>query len=219
MEEKAISFLKELESLGYVGYIVGGYPRDKYLGYITTDIDICTNMKPDILEKHFSVVSSFKEYGSMKIEYQGCIFEVTTFRKEGNYSDYRRPDEVIFIDSLEEDLKRRDFTINTLCINSNGEYVDKMNARKDLDQKIIKVVGNTEYKLTEDPLRMLRALRFSVNLKLELDPFMIDVIKKKKDFFSHISEYRKKEEIEKINNMDQFHKLCIYLEIEDLIKI
>jgi tRNA nucleotidyltransferase (CCA-adding enzyme) len=207
MYEKALSFLKEVSNLGYKAYIVGGYPRDKYLNKKTDDIDICTNMTPREMKEHFKVIDGYEKYGSMRILYQDTIFEVTTFRKEGQYKDLRRPEEVTFVDSLEEDLKRRDFTINTLCIDAYGEYVDLLNARLDMDNKIIKVVGNPYEKLTEDPTRILRALRLKINLNFHLDEEIIKVIKENKDLLKKISDYRKEEELNKCKEKEKLQNI------------
>jgi len=204
MYENSLSFLKKIDSLGYVGYIIGGFPRDKYLGINTNDIDICTNMKPEQLKKNFDVIESFDKYGSVRVKYNGYLFEVTTFRKDGEYADFRRPSSVEFIDSLEEDLKRRDFTINTLCINKDGEYVDLIGARKDIDNKIIKVVGNIDEKIKEDPIRIIRALRFSSNLNFKIENNLEKGIIKYKFLIDKIPKNSLKRELNNIN--DEFSK-------------
>lgn len=216
MYETSIAFLKEIDTLGYVGYIVGGYPRDKYLGIKSDDIDICTNMTPTQLKNHFDVVESFDRYGSVKIHYYNFILEVTTFRKDGIYIDHRRPKNVEFVDTLEEDLKRRDFVINTLCIDKDGNYVDLLNARDDLDHKIIRVVGDLEKKLSEDPLRMIRAYRFSIVLDFLLDKDLETYIKNHASDLKKISSFRKNLEIEKVKNEDK--KIQLQAMIENLTK-
>lgn len=205
MYEVALSFLKEIDSLGYVGYIIGGYPRDKYLGFSSTDIDICTNMKPTELKKYFEVVESFDKYGSVRIEYQNFLFEVTTFRKDGVYKDFRRPDSVEFVDALEEDIKRRDFVINTLCIDKDGNYVDLLGARDDIDNKMIRVVGDIEKKLTEDPLRMIRALRFSIMLNFKLEEELNSYINTHGKDLLKVTNFRKNIELEKLKEEDKVH--------------
>ena len=207
MYENSLSFLKKIDSLGYVGYIIGGFPRDKYLGINTNDIDICTNMKPEQLKKNFDVIESFDKYGSVRVKYNGYLFEVTTFRKDGEYVDFRRPASVEFIDSLEEDLKRRDFTINTLCINKDGEYVDLIGARKDIDNKIIKVVGDIDKKLKEDPVRIIRALRFSIMYDFKIDYELEEYIKNNGKDMLKVSEFRKNSELQKLKNKEDAIKL------------
>ena len=212
MYEASLSFLKKIDSLGYEGYIIGGFPRDRYLGINTNDIDICTNMKPDELKKNFVVIESFDKYGSVRVKYKNYIFEVTTFRKDGEYVDFRRPTSVEFIDSLEEDLKRRDFTINTLCINKAGEYVDLIGARKDIDNKIIKVIGNVEKKLKEDPIRIIRALRFSSKLNFKIDENLQKGIIKYKNLIEKIPKNSLNKELDNINDeisKENFKKLLL----------
>ena len=216
MYETSIAFLKEIDTLGYVGYIIGGYPRDKYLGIKSEDIDICTNMTPAQLKNHFNVVESFDKYGSVRICYNNFILEVTTFRKDGIYIDHRRPEKVEFVDTLEEDLRRRDFIINTLCIDKDGNYVDLLNARDDIDNKIIRVVGNLEKKLSEDPLRMIRALRFSIMLDFTLDKDLEKYIKTHTKDLITISTFRKKLEVEKVKDKDK--KKQLERTIENLTK-
>ena len=212
MYEASLFFLKKIDSLGYEGYIIGGFPRDRYLGINTNDIDICTNMKPDELKKNFVVIESFDKYGSVRVKYKNYIFEVTTFRKDGEYVDFRRPTSVEFIDSLEEDLKRRDFTINTLCINKAGEYVDLIGARKDIDNKIIKVIGNVEKKLKEDPIRIIRALRFSSKLNFKIDENLQKGIIKYKNLIEKIPKNSLNKELDNINDeisKENFKKLLL----------
>ncbi len=209
MYETAIKLLNKINELGYDSYIVGGYPRDKYMGIISEDIDICTNMTPDVMKKYFEVTHSFEKYGSMRILYYGYTFEVTTFRKDGEYKDKRRPETVEFVSTLEEDLKRRDFIMNTLCIDKDGNYLDLLGARKDIDNKIIRVVGNTNKKLSEDPLRIIRALRFTVDFDFCLDDDIKNFIENNHEYLSLISETKKREEFSKCKSLP---KLTQYIE-------
>lgn len=212
MYEIALQFLKEVEKKGYKAYIIGGYPRDKYLNKKSDDIDICTNMTPKELKNNFNVIESFDKFGSVRIRYKDYILEVTTFRKDGIYKDHRRPETVEFVYNLEEDLKRRDFVINTLCIDSSGNYVDIMGAKKDLDNKIIRVVGEIDKKLKEDPLRIIRAIRFSVTLDFKLDKILENYIKDNKDLIKKISDYHICKEYEKIKEKDK------QIEFEKILK-
>lgn len=166
MYDKAITILNKISELGYEAYIVGGYPRDKYLNRKSLDIDICTNMPLDIIKKNFKVLKEYDKFGSIIIEY-GYSYEITLFRKD-KYNNSRYP-EITFVKTLKEDLYRRDFTINTLCIDLNGNYIDLYNAKKDIDEKIIKMIDNTDLRLKEDPLRILRAIRFSLILDFKID--------------------------------------------------
>lgn len=199
MYNVTLKVLEEIEKHGFKAYVVGGYARDKYLGRKSADVDICTNATPMDLKKIFKNAIKHKEqYGSVMIIVNDIIFEITTFRKEEKYLNYRVPSRVSYIDSLEEDLKRRDFIINTLCINKNGEFIDLLGARKDIDNKIIRSVGSAKEKLNEDILRSLRAIRFSTILDFEIDDELKKYIKTYKMNLKKLSYYRKKEELDKI---------------------
>lgn len=199
MLNSALSVVQELEEHGFKAYIVGGFVRDYLLGIKTSDIDICTSAKPKEIINIFENTTFPKEdYGSVLVTYKKYIFEVTTFRKEANYFDYRHPEEIIYIDSLEDDLRRRDFTINTICIDKNGKILDIMGGSKDLNQKIIRTVGDSNIKFHDDPLRILRAIRFMAKLDFELSNEVIEGIKNNKHLLKEISYDRKKQELDKI---------------------
>lgn len=199
MNETALKVLNKINSFGYKAYIVGGYPRDIYLGRNSIDIDICTSATPKQLKEIFKEsILSKQEYGSVTLIYEKVTFEITTFRKEIKYQDNRFPVKIKYIDSLIDDLERRDFTINTLCIDSNGYTIDLLNAKNDIDNKIIRCVGNTKKKIKEDILRSLRAIRFATILDFKLDDELKKVIKKNGYLLKKLSYYRKKEELEKI---------------------
>ena len=137
MEEKALEVLKIFNDNGYTAYIVGGYARDTVLGIKSSDIDICTSATPkEILSLFDNVILSDMKYGSVVVSYKGYKYDVTTFRKEIKYENNRKPVKIKYIKNIKKDLKRRDFTINTLCINSRNEVLDFLKIRKDLERKI-----------------------------------------------------------------------------------
>ena len=195
----ALKLLHKLTDNGFQAYIVGGYTRDLILDRKTTDIDVCTNATPKQLKEIFkdSMLPNV-EYGSVTVIYHKVRFEITTFRKDIKYENHRLPVKIKYINSLIEDLKRRDFTINTLCIDQDGNIIDLLNGRCDIDDKIIKMVGNPRYKLKEDALRILRAIRFATILNFELDPKLKKYIKKYGYLLKDLSYFRKKEELEKL---------------------
>ena len=131
-------------------------------------------------------------------------FEITTFRKE-KYLKNRNDVELEFIDSLEEDLQRRDFTINTLCIDKNGNYLDLMGATSDIDSKIVRLIGDID-RLKDDPLRILRAIRFSTDLNFKLDDNLLEGINKYGNLISYLSENKIKEELSKMSNTELLKK-------------
>lgn len=223
MNEIALEVLNKINSFGYKAYIVGGYPRDIYLGRNTIDIDICTNAIPKQLKDIFKEsILNKQEYGSVTLIYEKITFEITTFRKEIKYQDNRFPVKIKYIDSLIDDLERRDFTINTLCIDGNGHVIDLLNAKRDIDNKIIRCVGNTKKKIKEDILRSLRAIRFATILDFKLDDELKKVIKKNGYLLKKLSYYRKKEELEKIfasPNCRYGLDLILELKLEDKLEL
>lgn len=199
MYNTALSILKKLTKNGYEAYIVGGYPRDLYLERTSEDIDICTNATPKEIKDVFGDAMLHEvNYGSVTVIKNKIRFEITTFRKDIKYVNNRFPVEVEYIDDLLEDLKRRDFTINTLCIDSEGNRIDLLDGIKDIDDKIIKTVGNPKLKLREDSLRILRAIRFATQLDFKLDDELKRYIKEYRHLLKNLSYQRKKDELEKI---------------------
>lgn len=220
MYETALSILKKISEHGYEAYIVGGYPRDKYRGYEVTDIDICTNIPLALLEKLFTVEKT--NFASSVILIDNMKFEVTAFRRDSNYERHRFPKTIELVNHLEIDLERRDFIMNTLCINQYGEYVDLLGARNDIDSKIIRVVGNTKEKLCEDVLRMLRAIRFATILDFRLDEEIKMVILENRYLLKHLSKRKIEEEMNKIrtsSNKEKGITLLKELKIDEVIQI
>ena len=199
MNNIVLELLKKIENEGFKAYIVGGYPRDLYMGKDTNDYDICTNATPMEIKQIFSnSLLKREQYGSVTLYYKDLRFEITTFRKDIKYYNNRKPVEIEYIDNLLDDLKRRDFIINTICIDSNGNYIDLLGGKTDIDKKIIRSVGDAYKKIEEDSLRILRAIRFATVLDFELDKRLIEAIKKYKYLLKSLSYYRKKEELDKI---------------------
>ena len=199
MLETALKFIEEINSHGYQSYIIGGFVRDYLLDIPSNDIDVATNATPKEIREIFQESCLPKEdYGSVTVISKGVRFEVTTFRKEIGYVDNRKPAKIEYIDDLYKDLLRRDFTINTICMNSNGEIVDFLRGQDDIKDKIIKSVGNAKEKFEEDSLRILRAVRFATILDFKLDDEIVDAIRECKHLLKNLSYYRKKEELDKI---------------------
>ncbi len=229
MYNASLEILKKINDNGFNAYVVGGYVRDLYLNKRSVDVDICTNATPKQLKEIFGNLMLPKEnYGSVTIRYKKIRFEVTTFRKDIKYENHRSPVKIKYINSLIDDLKRRDFTINTLCMNANGEIIDLLGAKEDLDNKLIKVVGQPKKKLKEDVLRILRAIRFATTLNFELDAEVKKYIKKYGYLLKKLSYERKKEELEKIftsKNASYGIKLIMelglaqYLQLDNLDKL
>ncbi len=199
MEKIIYDVLNKLEENSYESYIVGGYVRDNLLGIQSLDIDICTNAKPkEVLELFNCDSVKLYDYGNVSFEDGDYTFEITTFRKDIKYKGNRKPEKIVYIDSFEEDLKRRDFTINAICMDKDGNIIDLHDGRKDLKRKIIRTIGNPDEKLKEDALRILRAIRFATLFKFKLDPELKNAIIDNKDLLKILSYERKKEELNKI---------------------
>lgn len=198
MNKTLISILNRIEKNGFEAYIVGGFVRDILLGHPSYDIDICTNAKPkDLIAIFPSANTADAEYGSVKFRHRKYNVEITTYRKEGDYQN-RRPKEITYIQNLMEDLKRRDFTINALCMNRYGETIDIFHGLEDLHDKKIKCIGNMEEKFLEDPLRILRAIRFAVVLDFSLDESITNYILEHPHCLDTLSKERVREELDKI---------------------
>ncbi|MEG2621242.1 MAG: hypothetical protein RSA10_04090, partial [Bacilli bacterium] len=199
MLNKALEVLKIIESKGYTAYLVGGFVRDFVLGKTSADVDVCTNATPKDLQNIFpSIKVPFERYGSVNVIYKKTRFDITTFRMDLEYKDNRFPSNVVYSNDLLVDLKRRDFTMNTLCMNSNGMVLDLLSATKDINNKIIKTVGLADEKISEDALRILRAIRFATILNFKLDIDLKNAILKNKKLLDQLSYFRKKQELNKI---------------------
>ena len=198
MNRDITNVLNKINNSGFEAYVIGGYVRDKILGNDSIDIDIATSALPKDLINIFKVpMNHFAEYGNVKINTKTYRFDITTFRKELSYNG-RKPETIEYVDSLEEDIKRRDFTINTIAMDSNGELIDLVDGIKDIQNKVIKSVGDPNYKLKEDPLRILRALRFACILDFNLDKALLKAIKRNMKLVKTLSLNRIKEEMDKI---------------------
>jgi poly(A) polymerase/tRNA nucleotidyltransferase (CCA-adding enzyme) len=194
---------KKLLNSGYEAYIVGGCVRDLLLKRKPKDWDITTNAKPEEIQKIFP--NSFYEnrFGTVGVKTgledpRLSVVEVTTFRIEGKYFDFRHPEEVKFADKIEDDLKRRDFTINALAMDINGKIIDLFDGLKDLKKKIIKTVGKAEERFNEDALRMMRAVRLACELGFKIDNKTFSAIKENASLIQFISKERIRDEFIKI---------------------
>ena len=223
MYKNAIEILKILEQNNYEAYIVGGYVRDKLLNKNSNDIDIATSATPKEIMKLFDITSDKEmKYGAVNIIYKKNKYDLTTFRKELKYEDNRKPVKLKYIKNIKKDLLRRDFTINTLCINSKGEILDFLNVKQDLNKKIIKTVGNPRYRIKEDVLRILRAVRFASNLNFRIEEKTKHYIKINAKLLKKLSYQRKKEELNKIflsTNKEQAKELLLELKLDKYLDI
>lgn len=188
--------LDKLEKNGFEAYVVGGYVRDTLLGIKTYDVDICTNALQKDIYNLFDIKKTNK-YGGSNIKIKNYNIDITTFRKENNYEG-RKPTEIQYINNLEEDLLRRDFTINSICMNKNGKVIDKLNGIEDLNNCLIKMIGDPIKRIEEDPLRILRTIRFATLLNFKIDENLKITIKKNVELVKQLSKTRIKDEFRKI---------------------
>lgn len=186
-KEKEI--LKRLNAAGYEAYFVGGCVRDEIMGREAHDIDITTSATPEEVKEIFSSVLEVGiKHGTVVV--MPYNVEVTTFRKDGEYEDNRHPSQVEFVTSLYEDLKRRDFTMNAIAMDVNDKLYDPFNGKMDIDNKIIRAVGNADDRFNEDSLRILRAIRFSSILGFEIDKETRSAIMRNYHLLENISKER-----------------------------
>lgn len=196
---KAVPILEKIEAAGFEAYFVGGSVRDHLLGKEINDVDIASSATPNEIKSIFEkTVDIGIEHGTVLVVQTGVGYEITTFRMESGYSDFRRPDTVQFIRSLEEDLKRRDFTMNAIAMDKNGSLIDPFNGKQDIYEKRIVTVGNPDERFQEDALRMMRALRFVSQLSFDLDLQTFDSLKKNGYRLKNIATERTYAEFEKL---------------------
>lgn len=195
----AKAVVEKIEKAGFEAVFVGGAVRDYYLNKPQHDVDIATSALPEEVKAIFQkTVDVGIEHGTVLILDEGEPIEVTTYRTEGTYSDCRRPDEVQFVRSLAEDLKRRDFTMNAMAMRSNGELVDLYGGQADIERGVIRAVGEPAERFGEDALRMLRAVRFAAQLGFAIEPETLQAIVKQSESITRIAKERIAAEMEKL---------------------
>ena len=166
------AILDKLRAAGHEAQAVGGCVRDSLLGLTPGDWDICTSALPEEVVACFGAAGTIPtgmKHGTVTVRSGGRTAEVTTYRSDGAYTDHRRPDAVVFLGSLAEDLKRRDFTVNAMALDASGQVVDLCGGREDLAAGILRCVGTPEERFREDALRILRALRFAARLGFAIE--------------------------------------------------
>ncbi|MDX8046140.1 CCA tRNA nucleotidyltransferase [Gracilibacillus sp. S3-1-1] len=191
--------VQQIKDHGFQAYIVGGAVRDLILDRAVDDIDIATSAHPDDIMNIFSkVIPTGIEHGTVMVRHQHESFEVTTFRTESNYSDFRRPDKVDFVTNLNEDLARRDFTMNAIAMDQSLQLVDPYQGRQAIEEKIIRTVGDPRDRFLEDPLRMMRAIRFQAQLGFSIDSQALTAITENGSLLAKIAVERVAMEWEKM---------------------
>lgn len=197
--KEARPIIKNLEQAGFKAYFVGGSVRDLLLKRPIHDVDIATNAYPAEVKRIFPVtIDTGIQHGTVTVKYGEEFYEVTTFRTESTYQDFRRPDHVEFVQNLSEDLKRRDFTINALAMAGSGEIIDHFGGITDLNNKVIRAVGEARERFHEDALRMMRAVRFVSQLGFTLERDTKKAITENRELLHHIAVERIREEFLKL---------------------
>lgn len=212
--EKVQYIIDELVTNGFEAYAVGGCVRDMILGKNPEDWDITTSAKPHEVKKIFRrTVDTGIIHGTVTVLLNKEHFEVTTYRLDGLYEDNRHPKEVSFTGNLEEDLKRRDFTINAMAYNPAKGVIDLFGGIDDLKNRLIRCVGNAYWRFDEDALRILRAVRFSAQLDFQIEEHTKEAIKNKAQLLKHISAERVRTELTKLLVSNNPNRLRLLYEL------
>ncbi len=195
------TILEELEAAGYSAYVVGGCVRDAVMGKTPHDFDICTSALPEQMKavfKHRSVIETGLKHGTLTVAGNDDHYEITTYRIDGEYEDCRHPSEVKFTDRIEDDLARRDFTVNAMAYHEKRGIFDPFGGMQDIEHKIIRAVGDPNQRFTEDALRILRGVRFASVCAFQVEENTKKAMFRHQNLLKNVSEERKREEFCKL---------------------
>jgi poly(A) polymerase/tRNA nucleotidyltransferase (CCA-adding enzyme) len=211
------SLTQTLKGAGFEAYVVGGCVRDLLRGKEPKDWDVTTNAKPEEIQKLFPEHVYENTFGTVGVKTGSenptlAIIEVTPYRIEGKYTDKRHPDQIQFAENLEDDLSRRDFTVNAMAMDAEGEITDPFNGQADLKKQTIRTVGEAERRFEEDALRLLRAVRFASVLGFKIDSETRNAIKKNAEWLRAISKERVRDEFIKIIESEGAYEGVLMLE-------
>ncbi|OXM88037.1 CCA tRNA nucleotidyltransferase [Paenibacillus rigui] len=214
LENGAVKVLHALQQQGYEAYLVGGCVRDKMLQRPVKDYDIATSARPEQVQKTFSrTIPTGLQHGTVTVIVDGFTYEVTTFRKEEGYEQYRRPSEVHYIDSLLEDLRRRDFTMNAMALDADGLLMDPFHGMEDLRLGVLRCVGVPDERFEEDALRMLRCIRFASEYGLQIEEQTWASLCSHAPLLKHIAMERVRMELERMIGGAAPHRaICLLIE-------
>lgn len=192
------NILSTINAAGFEAYVVGGAVRDFFLGREISDYDITTDALPEQVKSLFAkTIDTGLKHGTVTVVEDGAVVEVTTYRVDGVYEDHRRPKTVEFSKDLQSDLSRRDFTMNALACDKDGNILDYYGGIKDIRNKFIRTVGDADKRFEEDALRMLRAIRFACTTGFEIDDEILRSIERKSALILYVSGERIKQEMDK----------------------
>lgn len=193
--------ISQINKFGFEAFAVGGCVRDSLLGLTPNDWDVCTNAKPDEIKKcfeDFKVFDTGIKHGTVSVVFKDSVFEVTTYRIDGEYADNRHPENVEFTSDINRDLARRDFTVNAMAYNEETGIIDPYDGIKDIKNKIIRCVGDPDKRFNEDALRILRGLRFASVYDFRIDKTTSDSIKANANLLDNIASERINVELNKL---------------------
>ena len=213
IDKGAEKILETLNGKGYEAYIVGGCVRDMIMGRKPGDWDITTSARPEETKKCFKrTFDTGIKHGTITVLLDGGSYEVTTYRIEGEYTDCRHPDEVVFTRDIHEDLLRRDFTMNAIAYHPREEFIDPFGGRDDIEKKTIRGVGFPDERFREDALRMLRAVRFAAQLGFSVEEETWKALKNRAELIKKVSAERIREELQKLIMSGRPEKLSLLAE-------
>ena len=213
IDKGAEKILETLNGKGYEAYIVGGCVRDMIMGRKPGDWDITTSARPEETKKCFKrTFDTGIKHGTITVLLEGGSYEVTTYRIEGEYTDCRHPDEVVFTRDIHEDLLRRDFTMNAIAYHPREGFIDPFGGRDDIEKKTIRGVGFPDERFREDALRMLRAVRFAAQLGFSVEEETWKALKNRAELIKKVSAERIREELQKLIMSGRPEKLSLLAE-------
>ncbi len=204
-----VTVLKMLNHAGFEAFAVGGCVRDAMMGITPHDYDVCTDAETLDIKKvfnGFNVIETGIKHGTVTVLSDGNPIEITTYRIDGDYKDHRRPEKVIFTKSIEDDLKRRDFTVNAMAVSLDGRFCCAGDGVKDLKDGVIRCVGVAENRFSEDALRILRAMRFAARFGFEIEEETFNAMHSKKHLLAYISAERIFSELSGLLSVDDGKK-------------
>ena len=208
-----IKLAKVFKKKGFNLYLVGGTVRDFLLKQDLTDMDLVTDATPEQMIPFLpGVDDTFKQYGSVKYHYEGVKFDITTLRVEGAYKDSRHPSKIKYVTSLKKDYLRRDFTVNGMYLDSYFILYDYCNGQEDLKNKVIRFIGKPSKRIKEDPLRIIRAIRFALMYGFSFDPDTEKALRKYSYLLGKLNKDKIKEEVHKIKGADKDLKNKLFKE-------
>lgn len=216
LPESALLCLQKLEREGFDVYAVGGCVRDALLGNCAHDYDLCTSATPGEIVRifdGFTLVRSGEKHGTIGVVVDGQVIEITTFRTEGGYRDGRHPDWVAFVSDLQEDLARRDFTVNAIAYHPEKGYIDPFKGQEDLKNGVLRTVGDPRERFTEDALRILRGVRFAVRFHLTPDAATLQAMKALAPLMDQLARERVFDELCKLLPLATAQDLLDYADI------